>query len=241
MDAERNKMEKGDKQEKEKEIEAKKCIKKEAGKKEKKENVNQRENEEENETEQNVTKTDTQEDKKDETGGLHDISMDGTDLETENELKNTNEPKSKYCKHHAYGRCKYRNTCWKIHDAREYKRTIRCKFFEEGRCQNGYRCEYKHLMSETCRYYEKGNCYRGDACTYRHLPQMRGETPKAKKREENDNNKVENKPEDNKITQNEQNFPEDTRKLDQITTAITKIMNSREFIKQIGNMIIEKM
>ena len=96
-------------------------------------------------------------------------------------------------------------------------------------------------MSETCRYYEKGNCYRGDACTYRHLPQMRGETPITKKREKNDNNKVENKPDDNKVIQNEQNFPEDTRKLDQITTAITKIMNSREFIKQIGNMIIEKM
>ena len=65
----------------------------------------------------------------------------------------------------------------------------------------------------------------------------------AKIREDNNNsnNKAENKPEDNKITQNEQNFPEDTRKLDQITTAITKIMNSREFIKQIGNMIIEKM
>ena len=203
--------------------------------------MNKSESDKENDTEQKVTNIDTREEEKDETGGLHNISMDGTDIETENEVKNTNEPKTKYCKHHAYGRCKYRNTCWKIHDAREYKRTIRCKFFEEGRCQNGYRCEYKHLMSETCRYYEKGNCYRGDACTYRHLPQMRGETPTTKKRVENDNNKVENKPDGNIAIQNEQNFPEDTRKLDQITTAITKIMNSREFIKQIGNMIIEKM
>ena len=62
---------------------------------------------------------------------------------------------------------------------KHYRKTIRCKFNEEGRCKNKMWCEFKHLINTPCKYYQKGNCMRGDMCNYRHIGQKR--TPHRRK------------------------------------------------------------
>ena len=69
---------------------------------------------------------------------------------------------TQYCKHHLQNRCMFQNSCWKKHvSPRDYKKTIRCRYYEVGRCQKGSYCEYKHMSNTLCRYYAEDTCTRG--------------------------------------------------------------------------------
>ena len=163
-------------------------------------------------------------------------------LEEEKKIKE-NEPNLKiqkanaeYCKHHLYNTCTYKGNCWKIHvTLREYRKTIRCRYYEGGRCLKGRFCEFKHLMEAQCKDFIAGNCTRGDTCTYRHLKYL-DITPLPKNKKENNQNSREKdlqRVTEEKNTEDETQmnfFPEDTRKVDQTTTTmgITQLMNSEE-------------
>ena len=143
---------------------------------------------------------------------------------------------AEYCKHHLYNTCTYKGNCWKIHvTLREYRKTIRCRYYEGGRCLKGRFCEFKHLMEAQCKDFIAGNCTRGDTCTYRHLKYL-DITPLPKNKKENNQNSREKdlqRVTEEKNTEDETQmnfFPEDTRKVDQTTTTmgITQLMNSEE-------------
>ena len=98
--------------------------------------------------------------------------MEEQNKEKENELNIKKEKaKKQYCKFHIlYNNCIYKDNCWKKHvSLEEYRKSIRCKYYEDGTCRKGRYCEYKHLINIRCKYYEDDRCLRGDTCTYRHI------------------------------------------------------------------------
>ena len=82
------------------------------------------------------------------------------------------EAKTQYCKHHLYNNCRFKERCWKKHvPLREYKKTIRCRFYENSAtgCRNRNMCEFKHQVNEICIHYANGNCRNDDKCIFRHI------------------------------------------------------------------------
>ena len=145
------------------------------------------------------------------------------------------EVKTQYCMNHIYGVCSYRERCWRKHvSPREFKKTIRCKYFERGTCQKGGWCNYKHLKNATCKYYARGNCARGDTCTYRHIkiekPEDKPEDPPAINKEDTrpNTNKDDKKTNKGNMEKEIENFPKDARMIDQITKAVNHLMKSEE-------------
>ena len=174
------------------------------------------------------------------------------DREKEKELAmKKQEAKEQYCKHHLYQTCRFRDRCWKKHvTLKHYRKTIRCKFNEEGRCKNKMWCEFKHLINTPCKYYQNGNCMRGDMCNYRHIGQK--ENPTQEKTNE-ENNKPTQSEQEEPIRESEiehenipqqkaneetnipqkQNFQEEEITMDRITNAINRLIISEEFKKSI--------
>ena len=54
---------------------------------------------------------------------------------------------------------------------RQYKKTIRCRFYENSAtgCRNRNMCEFKHQVNEICIHYANGNCRNDDKCIFRHI------------------------------------------------------------------------
>ena len=180
------------------------------------------------------------------------------DREKEKELAmKKQEAKEQYCKHHLYQTCRFRDRCWKKHvTLKHYKKTIRCKFNEEGRCKNKMWCEFKHLINTPCKYYQNGNCMRGDMCNYRHIGQKKnptqektkGENKPAQSEKEEPTRKSEiiheNIPqqETNNETDimQEQNFQEEEIPMDRITEALNRLIISEKFKKTLIEAVKEK-
>ena len=131
---------------------------------------------------------------------------------------------------------------------KEYRKTIRCKFNEEGTCRKGNWCEFKHLRNIPCVHFQRGNCMRGDMCTFRHIeqeinPKQEKNINKNNKKPMENNKEQANKsdiPQEQKIPQQKetvetdkqqkQNFHKDKRLMEQILT-------SEEFQKTLETMI----
>ncbi|KAI8870460.1 hypothetical protein GQ42DRAFT_113471, partial [Ramicandelaber brevisporus] len=51
---------------------------------------------------------------------------------------------------------------------------VPCKFFRQGKCQNGDNCPFSHSIVTTsvvaeCEYFNKGNCKFGSKCALKHI------------------------------------------------------------------------
>ena len=59
--------------------------------------------------------------------------------------------------------------CPKIHMTwSQYKKTIRCKYDESGKCFKGKRCEYQHKFNIPCFFHKLGKCRNQEHCEYNH-------------------------------------------------------------------------
>ena len=149
---------------------------------------------------------------------------------------------TQYCKHHLQNRCMFQNSCWKKHvSPREYKKTIRCRFYEEGGCRKGSYCEYKHMSNTLCRYYAEGTCARGEMCTYRHMKEkdLKNPTPNMKENKPISKENKERKASTSDESKMEQNFLNDKRGVDQMTM-ITQLAKSLETIQTQIEILMEK-
>ena len=180
----------------------------------------------------------------------HEKLMEDANKVKENELNiKKQKAETQYCKHHLQNRCMFQNSCWKKHvSTRDYMKTIRCKFYEEGRCRKGSNCEYKHLINTICRYFMEGTCKRGDMCTFRHIDENKipsfllNETIHRNKKENNPSpkeNKERKTPTSDECIM-EQNFQEDKRGLDQTTAvAVTQLTKTVEILQRQMEIMME--
>ena len=124
---------------------------------------------------------------------------------------------------------------------REYKKTIRCRFYEEGGCRKGSYCEYKHMSNTLCRYYAEGTCARGEMCTYRHMKEkdLKNPTPNMKENKPISKENKERKASTSDESKMEQNFLNDKRGVDQMTM-ITQLAKSLETIQTQIEILMEK-
>lgn len=135
---------------------------------------------------------------------------------------------TQYCMYNLDNTCKFMDRCLKIHvTPREYKKTIKCKYFGKEGCREGKWCEYKHQINVPCKFYQSGSCRRGDMCTYKHIDlASEGTSPETSKishEEQNQNQGNE--------SQSEPNFPEDSRAVDQTEEKVALILKSDDFLK----------
>ena len=153
----------------------------------------------------------------------------------ENECQTEKEKaQNDYCMYHLEGRCAFGNRCRRKHvSIAEYRKTIRCKKYENGQCRKGRWCEYKHLLNDTCRYHERGGCARGDFCFYRHITKRKEPTiPTSNiEREKEIPNRKEEK-------QTKETFRKDERKIDPVVPHITQLTKSKEFMDHMESIIL---
>ena len=115
----------------------------------------------------------------------------------------------------------------------EYKKTIRCRDHENGRCRKGRRCDYKHLLETKCIYFERGNCERGNSCFYRHIKKTNQHTTPNLNIE-----KEKEIPAGRDERQSKEFFRKDERKIDPKTPPITQLMQSQEFMDHMRSLIV---
>ena len=131
--------------------------------------------------------------------------------------------KAEYCKNNMYGRCTFGGNCKRAHiTLDDYKRTIKCKYFERGYCEMKNRCKFKHERNTQCTFYEKGKCAKGEWCIYKHIDPVENTAIETKKKA-SDNITVTQKENEPTVKQ-EQNFQINKNFLEQIELIIEKVV-----------------
>ena len=131
--------------------------------------------------------------------------------------------KEEYCKNNMYGRCRFGGNCNRTHiTLDDYKRTIKCKYFERGNCEMKNRCKFKHERNTQCTFYEEGKCTKGEWCIYKHIDPVENTAIETKKKA-SDNIKITQKENEPTVKQ-EQNFQINKNFLEQIELMIEKVV-----------------
>ena len=122
-----------------------------------------------------------------------------------------------------HGYCRYRESCWRKHyTIKESRKTIKCRFYEQGNCNKREWCGYKHEKKTPCKYEARGGCQRKEQCEFTHKVKQITKTPNPAitERQPKENTQTEDKTK--KETFQKEPVIIDMKELRQIITEVVK-------------------